>query len=117
MTPATSRTSVLLPSVRDMDASVWTATLCFGGGEKQPTVKLERQQPFCEAYTYLVASFLECAAENRGFNFGDLGRDATSHRLSPVATAALAAEARRRIPATVGRFEVLWLPDDGKVPF
>lgn len=117
MSPAISRAAVPLLSVCDMEASTWAATLQFGAQDTQPTVKLERRKPFREAYTYLVASFMECAAENRGFNFGDFGRESTTHRLSPVATAALSAEARRRVPRAVGSFEVHWLPSDGKVPF
>lgn len=117
MSAAPPITRVSLSRVCDMDANAWTATLRFGGCDKQPVVMLERRQPFHEAYTYLVASFMECASENRGVNFGDFGRDATSHRLSPVATAALAAEARRRIPGALGRYEVRWFPSDEKVPF
>ncbi len=117
MSAAISRTSVSLMTVRDMDAHKWAVTLSFGGADKQPTVKLERHKPFHETYTYLVSSIIENAAESRGLNFGDLGRDATTHRLSPVTTSALSAEAIRRLPAKAGRFELRWVPEDGKVPF
>lgn len=116
MSAATTRTPVPLLSVRDMNAGQWAATLYFGG-DKRPTIRLHRQKPLCESYAYLVSSFIENAAEGRGFGFGDFGRDATTHRLSPVATAVVSAEALRRIPALVGRFELRWVPDDGKVPF
>ena len=116
MSAATSRTSVTLMSVSDMDACKWAVTLNFGG-DKQPTVKLERRKPFHETYTYLVSSVIEKAAEGRGLNFGDFGRDATTHRLSPVTTGVLSAEAIRRLPATAGRYELRWVSDDGKVPF
>jgi hypothetical protein len=117
MSAAISRAAVPLMTVCDMEASKWAATLYFGGTDKQPTLKLERRKPFPETYTYLVSSIIENAAEGRGLNFGDLGRDATTHRLSPVTTSALSAEAIRRLPAKAGRFELRWVPEDGKVPF
>lgn len=103
-------------SVRDMSASTWTASMHLGR-EGSPTVVLQRSYPYQERYAYALASMLDAVADGRGFNFGDFSSYATTHRLSPVALATLAVDARRRIPGTVGRFEVRWVPNDPNVPF
>jgi len=107
----------LLSPVRDMDAKGWLAFVSVGRSSDAPVVKLQCLEPFEEKYEYGLATLLDAAACGRGFNFGDAGNDKLWHRLSPVAVAALAAEARSKVPATVGQFEMRWIPNDPTVPF
>lgn len=109
--------TVGLDTVHDMDARPWTATLQLRSDNASPTVVLQSQQPYRERYAYALVSMLDAVADGRGFNFGNHSSDATTHRLSPVALSLLAAQARHRVPGTVGRFEMVWIPNDPKVPF
>lgn len=113
MKTTSPRITVALDSVTDMDAKTWAATLTYSD-DRAPVVTLHHLQ---EHYSYLVSSMLDAVADGRGFNFGDFGRDATTHRLSPVALSSLATLARKRVPGTAGRFEVVWAPNDPEVPF
>jgi len=112
----TTSSRIDLGIVRDMNAATWAASLHLSR-EGSPTVALQRSQPYQERYVYALDSMLDVVADGRGFNFGDYGRDATTQRLSPIALEALAVGARRRIPGTVGRFEVRWVPNDPEMPF
>jgi hypothetical protein len=100
-----------------MDAGVWETTLLYSADNRPPAVTLQRFKPIQERYAYALTGMLDAVADGRGFNFGNFGSDATTHRLSPVALSLLAAQARRRVPGTVGRFEVVWVPNDPRVPF
>ena len=117
MTTASPRFTVALEPVHDMDAKAWAATLSFSEDDRAPVVTLHSLQPYKERYSYLLCTMLDAAADGRGFNFGNFGGDATMHRFSPVALSSLAALARKRVPGTAGRFEVVWVPTDPEVPF
>lgn len=108
--------TVLAPT-HDMDARPWMVSLQFRTGDAEPLVKLHSRLNYDERYEYLVSTVVEAAAEGRGFHFGHGASEKTMHRLSNVATAAIAAEAISRIPGTVGRIEVRWVPNDPRVPF
>lgn len=117
MKAVTPPITVGLDPVYDMNARQWTATLQLRSDDASPTVVLQSQQPHRERYAYALVSMLDAVADGRGFNFGDFGREVSTHRLSPVALSLLAAQARRRVPGTDGRFEMVWIPNDPKVPF
>lgn len=117
MKAVTPPITVGLDLVHDMNARQWAATLQLRSDDASPTVVLESKQPYMERYAYAMTGVLDAVADGRGFNFGNFGSDATTHRLSPVALSLLAAQARRRVPGTVGRFEVVWVPNDPRVPF
>lgn len=117
MKAVTPPITVNLDPVHDMNARCWAAMLHLRSDDASPTVVLQSQQPCAERYAYALTGMLDAVADGRGFNFGNYGSDATTHRLSPVALSLLAAQARRRVPGTVGRFEVVWVPNDPRVPF
>lgn len=103
--------------MRDVDAKAWLAIVSVGRSNVTPVVKQQCLEPFEEKYEYGLATLLNSAAVGRGFNFGDTGNDKLWHRPSPFAVAALAAEARSKVPATVGQPDMRWIPSDPTVPF
>ncbi|WP_313082591.1 hypothetical protein [Pulveribacter sp.] len=116
MTNTTSRRIDLTP-VRDMDAAAWSVSLTFGADDVAPTVELHRELPLAERYSYFLDTLLDCVIAGSPMCFGDYGHETTAHVLGPIAVMQVATEAVHRIPGTVGRFEVRWVPNDPEVPF
>lgn len=118
MTTELEKDAVWLSPARDMDAVEWGVLLRFNtrfGAPEVVFIKLAGENP--ERHAYSVTSVLESAAFGGGFGFGHGASEKTIHRFSHVAISLVAAEAAKRTPGTVGRFEVRFAVNNPNVPF